>query len=118
MYLEAPFQMRENVVLGSTYYEQYGDGFIHGGLSPTHGPRHRGRVKIEASNRVVDDDGIVLVNSFWRHDCLIYMALRDAGLTHEQAAHQIRRRYSGGAPRPRFFGTDEIELVPQTNKIA
>jgi hypothetical protein len=67
-------------------------------------------MKIEASNRVIDDNGVCLIDSFWRHDCLIYMALREAGLKHEQAADQIGKKYTGGGPRPRFFFEDEVEL--------
>lgn len=68
-------------------------------------------MRIEASNRVVDDDGTVLVDSFWRHDYLVYIALREAGLMHEQAAHQIKSKCQGGGPLPQLFVADEIKLM-------
>jgi len=72
-------------------------------------------MKIEASNRVVNEEGTVLVDSFWRHDCLVYMALREAGISHGRAAAQISKRYTGGGPRPRFFCVDEVELLTHDN---
>jgi hypothetical protein len=70
-------------------------------------------MRIQASNRVVDDHGTILIDSFWRHDCLIYMAFRDAGFTHEQTVSQMAKKYVGGGPRPRFFMADKILLTDE-----
>lgn len=67
--------------------------------------------RIEASNRVVDENGTVLIDSFWRDDCLVYMALRDAGFTHGEVAHQMGKKARGGGPHPSFYHEDEAELM-------
>lgn len=70
------------------------------------------KLRIEASNKVIDDDtGIVLIDSFWRHDCLIYMAMRDAGMSHAEVSFHMSKKPRGGGVNPRFYHEDEVELM-------
>lgn len=72
--------------------------------------------RIEGELRLVQDD-VVLVSSFSRDHLMFYVGMREAGLTHADAASRLMERYGGpcGGPRPRVYYADETELYRVDN---